>query len=123
MQRLIGGRRQPHRSTIRRTCFVICLWAPLAAAGSPTAADYFARYDGDGDGRVSLAEYQTYLARGFAQMDRNSDGQISGDEWPRSGLPALTLQRHLANLANVFYRQDSDHNGYLDSTELLAPPR
>lgn len=123
MQRLIGGRRQQRCLASRHACFFISLWVPIAAAGSPTVNAYFARYDRDGDGRVSLLEYQAYLARGFEQMDRNRDGRIERSEWPQPGRHELSRAQHLGHLAAVFHRQDANGDGFLDLAEFAAPPR
>ena len=103
--------------------FLLLGFTALASANPPGPAEYLARYDTDSDRRVSLAEYQAYLARGFAQMDRNRDGRIDALEWPRPGRRALTLAQHHRHLAAAFHRQDIDGDGFLDLTELTAPPR
>jgi len=103
--------------------FLLLACAPLVSASPPALADYLARYDSDGDGRVSLIEYQAYLARGFAQMDRNRDGRIDRNEWPHPGPGELSLSQHLRNLAAAFHRQDIDGDTFLDLGELTAPPR
>ncbi len=97
--------------------------APFAA----TPADYLARMDADGDGRVSLAEYQAWMTRGFRAMDRNGDGILQDGELPpgmilRPSQPR-TLDAFLANLARAFARLDRDGDGHLDAAELAAPPR
>jgi len=96
--------------------------APLIAA-SP--ADYLARMDQDGDGRVSLREYQDHLSRGFLQMDRDGDGVLSAAELPAGtrSRRAPTLEAHRRSLAAVFDRQDLDNDGYLDARELASPLR
>lgn len=92
-------------------------------AESPAA--YVLRMDLDGDRRVSLAEYQDYLSRGFQQMDRNADGRLSVDELPPGtrARRAPTIESHRRALAASFDRQDRDNNGFLDAPELAAPPR
>ena len=86
-------------------------------------AAYLSRLDGDGDGRVSLAEYQAYLSRGFHDMDRDGDGVLRGDEWPVPGTRPRRLDDLLADLARQFVRLDLDGDGHLDPHELTAPPR
>ena len=44
------------------------------------AGDYLARMDADGDGRVSLAEYQDWMGYAFARMDRDRDGVLDARE-------------------------------------------
>lgn len=94
-----------------------------AAVAAPSTAQYLAGYDGDGDGRVSLAEYQAYLSRGFERMDRNADGRVAGDEWPQPNRRVMRRSQHLANLAAMFRRQDRNGDGFLSLLELTAPPR
>lgn len=95
---------------------------PVSAQAS--RADYLQRFDTNGDGRVSLREYQDYMSRGFHAMDRNGDGVLSAGELP-SGVSwrgPLTLEAHLRNLARAFGRLDLNHDGQLDARELTAPP-
>ena len=102
------------------------LW--LAAAGLSQAqvrdtGDYLARMDSDGNGTVSLAEYQQWMGYAFERMDRNGDGTLSPGELPGGRGRAVTRQAHLATLAAAFKRQDLDGNGVLDARELAAPPQ
>ena len=89
-----------------------------------TRAEYLRRFDTNGDGRVSLREYQDYMSRGFRAMDRNGDGVLSAAELPagarRHG--AITLEGHLRALARTFDLLDVNNDGYLDAYELTAPP-
>lgn len=53
----------------------------------------FVKYDTDGDGRVSFAEYQArqtaMLTRGFQILDQNSDGSLSQEEYARIVSPPV----------------------------------
>jgi len=102
------------------------LLAPAARAAHPsTVSAYLRMFDSNGDGKVSLAEYQAHMLHGFRAMDRNHDGIIEPGEQPpgprRHG--AITERQYRHNLAAVFHRQDTDHDGFLDAHELAAPPR
>jgi Ca2+-binding EF-hand superfamily protein len=106
--------------------FFVC--ACLGLAASPQAqvrasGDYLARMDRDGDGRVSLVEYQDWLSYAFDAMDRNHDGVLAPDELPGGRGAAITRTQHRARLADAFRRQDRDHDGFLGARELAAPPR
>ncbi len=112
----------------RCICLAIAaLAAPwsLPAASPATPSAYLRLMDGNGDGRISLREYQTWMRHGFDHMDRNGDGIIETAEMPPGGRrrTALTLARYNRQLAATFHRQDTDHDGYLDARELAAPPR
>ncbi|MCR6625885.1 MAG: calcium-dependent protein kinase 21 [Pseudoxanthomonas sp.] len=97
---------------------------PFAATAQVTATgEYLARMDTDGDGRVSLAEYQAWMSYAFDGMDRNRDGVLSVDELPGGRGKPITRDTHLAQLAARFERQDADGDGFLSAKELAAPPR
>lgn len=108
--------------------FFICVVSVLSAA-TPLAAqvvqtgDYLARMDSDGDGRVSLEEYQAWMGYAFTQMDRNGDGVLQMDELPAGRGHSVTRAEHRQRLAERFALQDANHDGYLDAKELAAPPR
>lgn len=118
-----NGRWAPRRQPGGQRLVLLLAFSPLLIAGPPNLADYLARFDSDGDRRVSLAEYQAYLSRGFTRMDRNRDGRIDESEWPQPGNRALTWDAHQRNLAATFRRQDVNADHFLDLIELTAPPR
>lgn len=96
----------------------------LPATAQVTAArDYLARMDADGDGRVSLQEYQAWMGYAFTQMDRNLDGRLTADELPGGRGREVSLEEHRRRLADAFRRQDSNRDGVLDARELAAPPQ
>ncbi|HEX7339398.1 MAG TPA: hypothetical protein VF271_05635 [Rhodanobacteraceae bacterium] len=90
-----------------------------------TSSPLMALFDTNHDGHVSLAEYQAYMARGFARLDANGDGVIEPDEFPRGthAKKPLTQAAHRRQVARQFHRQDVNHDGFLDARELAAPPR
>ena len=93
-----------------------------ASAQVRGSADYLARMDADGDGRVSLAEYQQWMGYAFEQMDADGDGVLRGTELPGGRGAPVTRSRHRSALEAGFRRQDRDGDGYLDAAELAAPP-
>jgi hypothetical protein len=110
--------------TATALAFVLCLAAPTpAAAQVHDSADYLARMDSDGDGRVSLAEYQAWMGYAFARMDRDGDGVLAAHELPGGRGKPVSLAAHRAALAAAFARQDRNGDGHLDAAELAAPPR
>lgn len=92
-------------------------------AAVETTGSYLQRMDSDGDGRISLDEYQAWMGYGFARMDRNGDGVLSADELPGGRGKPITHAAHVAQIAQRFARQDADGDGYLSARELAAPPR
>ncbi|UNK42909.1 EF-hand domain-containing protein [Luteimonas sp. S4-F44] len=98
-------------------------FATTAGAQVARTAEYLQRMDTDGDGRVSLAEYQAWMGYAFDRMDRNDDGVLSADELPGGQGRPITRAEHLARLAATFNRQDRNRDGYLDARELAAPPQ
>jgi hypothetical protein len=72
--------------------------AQKAPAQQATAADTFAAMDTDHDGKITRAEWKGN-AIGFAMLDRNGDGVLSGDELkpagqtPAQGAPAARPPR------------------------------
>lgn len=115
-------------TTHRRGCLAlaaaIAALSPFVQAQSVHGtSDYLARMDADRDGRVSLAEYQAWMAYGFDAMDRDHDGVLSPAELPGSRGAPLTRDAHRARLAATFARQDRNRDGVLDAAELATPPR
>jgi len=97
---------------------------PVAAfAQVSQTTDYLALMDTDGDGRVSLDEYQQWMGYAFARMDRDGDGVLAPDELPGGKGQPVTREAHHARLAERFRKQDANGDGMLDANELAAPPR
>jgi hypothetical protein len=94
-----------------------------AVAQVTASRDYLARMDADGNGRVSLDEYQAWMGYAFAQMDRNRDDRLTPDELPGGRGREVSLAEHRQRLADAFHRQDSNRDGVLDARELAAPPQ
>ncbi|MCJ0826398.1 EF-hand domain-containing protein [Luteimonas sp. 50] len=100
---------------------VLLPWAAQAQLQQST--DYLARMDGDHDGRVSLPEYQAWMAYAFDAMDRDHDGVLAVSELPGGRGQPVTRSQHRERLAAAFGRQDRNGDGSLDARELAAPPR
>lgn len=100
--------------------------APAPAPASPPpqrSGDYLGRMDTDGDGRISVTEYQDWLSYAFDGMDLDHDGVLSAAEQPGGRGEPITRETHRARLAERFRRQDVDRSGFLDAKELAAPPQ
>jgi hypothetical protein len=98
--------------------------APAPSPPPPQrSGDYLGRMDVDGDGKVSMGEYQDWLSYAFDGMDRDHDGVLSAAEQPGGRGAPITRAEHRARLAERFRRQDVDRSGFLDAKELAAPPQ
>jgi len=86
-------------------------------------SDYLARMDGDGDGRVGLAEYLDWMSYAFDARDLDRDGVLSAEELPGGKGQAITREQHRERLAATFKKQDVNHDGSLSARELAAPPQ
>ncbi|MCO5094535.1 MAG: EF-hand domain-containing protein [Xanthomonadaceae bacterium] len=111
---------------LRHVCAIVAalLFASFATLAQASRSEYLSWFDTDGDGRVSLTEYQDYLSQGFHAMDRNGDGVLSASEMP-AGVrlrTATTLESRRRALTRMFDRLDLDNDGYLDANELTAVP-
>lgn len=98
------------------------LLAASATAQVERTGDYLARMDGDGDGRISQAEYVAWMGYAFERMDADGDGVLATAELPGGKGKPITLEEHRRRLAERFVRQDADKDGYLDARELAVPP-
>lgn len=107
---------------MRRLILLLACLPMIVAAQVTRTGDYLAKMDGDGDGRVSLGEYQDWMGYAFDGMDRNRDGVLSPDEQPGGKGRPLSLDEHRQRLASRFARQDANRDGFLDARELAAPP-
>ncbi|MGO4262909.1 calcium-dependent protein kinase 21 [Lysobacter sp. TAB13] len=106
----------------------LCLLSPALCVAQvvTSTGDYLSRMDADGDGKISLSEYQDWLSYAFDAMDANHDGVLDATEQPASGRGAratLTREQHRQTLAERFRKQDRNHDGWLDARELASPPQ
>lgn len=77
-----------------------------------------APFDTDGDGRLSLAEFQIRSMGDFDAADRNQDQVLGGDELP-AGAEPVTRAEFQARVAARFASADLDGDGYIDAGELI----
>ncbi|TYT25891.1 hypothetical protein FZO89_06290 [Luteimonas viscosa] len=100
------------------------LLLPVALLAQVTrTGEYLAKMDTDGDGRVSLTEYQDWMSYAFDGMDLDADGVLTASEQPGGKGKPLTRDQHRVRLAERFRRQDANGDGFLDARELAAPPQ
>ena len=100
-----------------------CALPLLASAQVQRTGDYLSKMDGDGDGKVALAEYQDWLGYAFVGMDRDRDGVLSPSEQPGGRGAPLTIAEHRARIAERFRKQDANRDGFLNARELASPPQ
>lgn len=78
----------------------------------------FDRVDADGDGAISRAEYRSVQAARWPQIDRNGDGYLTEDDFPRAAARRARMQ-----LAEIAYL-DTDGDGRISQNEFVdgQPP-
>lgn len=80
---------------------------PPAADERSREAKRFARYDRDGDARVSRPEYLASRVKAFERLDANGDGKLGFEEWAK-------------RTTDKFQTADGDRNGALDAKEFAT---
>ena len=94
-----------------------------------TAKAMLDRMDRNVDGKISFEEYRNAMIRRFGARDRNDDGVLEGDEFPKEWLAGadvqeatgkVTWEQFAIQLVVVFDQFDSDKDGQLDAAELAA---
>lgn len=87
------------------------------------------RMDRNQDGMISLEEYRNAMIRRFGARDRNDDGVLEGDEFPKEWLAGaaaqgasgkVTFEQLSAELPIVFDRFDANKDGQLEAVEIAA---
>jgi len=101
----------------------VCIGALLAAQPSyaQTQQDYFNAKDANGDGKVSLDEFQGSLRYAFDRIDTNQNDVIDAEEALVPRMRGITRTRHQRNIDAQFARQDKNRNGTLSVAELTEP--
>ena len=115
------------RAALATVAALACCWRPCVQRRAPsTISAYLRLFDTNGDGRVSLREYQAHMSarlrrHGSQQRRHHRSGRATArPASPRRRSPRASIRR---NLAAAFHRQDTNHDGFLDARELAAPPR
>lgn len=105
--------------------FACALFAPAlpATAQVQRTSDYLSKMDSNGDGKVSVGEYQDWMSYAFDAMDRDHDGVLATAEQPGGRGKPISRSEHRARLAERFRKQDLNHDGFLSARELAAPPQ
>jgi Ca2+-binding EF-hand superfamily protein len=84
------------------------LW-PIASYAAP-------RGDADGDGKLSLGEFQMAAQKRLLRADKDTDGKLSLQEW--LARPATAKAKH--DPTKLFNRLDANKDGQLDAAEIEA---
>jgi Ca2+-binding EF-hand superfamily protein len=108
------------------------LFAASAYAADPpgdTTSRLLQRMDRNGDGKISFEEYRNAMLRRFDARDKNQDGVLDGEEFPKEWLAGAGIEdaQHKISrddfsdqLAPTFDRFDADKDGQLAGAELDA---
>ena len=97
------------RSVPSYAIFASILVCAVAAGGAP-------RGDADGDGKLSLTEFQTLAQKRLLRADKNADGKLSLDAW----LARPVAAKRKTDPSKIFMRFDANGDGLLDTTEIDA---
>lgn len=99
-----------------RIRYVSSLAIVAAALLSPMIGDAAPRGDADGDGKLSLTEFQATAQKRLMRADKDADGKLSLQEW--LARPAATKAKH--DPTKQFNRLDANKDSQLDAAELEA---
>ncbi|MDI1252357.1 hypothetical protein [Thermomonas sp.] len=113
------------RPGVTTALFACTLFASSLSATAQVqrTSEYLSKMDVDGDGKVSLAEYQDWMSYAFDAMDRDHDGVLAPAEQPGGRGKPVSRVEHRTRLAERFRKQDLNHDGFLSARELAAPPQ
>jgi Ca2+-binding EF-hand superfamily protein len=78
------------------------------------AADAAPRGDSDGDGKLTLAEFQTMTKERLMRADASADDRISFEEW--KARPASAKAK--GDPSRIFRRIDANGDGFVDAAEV-----
>lgn len=99
-----------------RIRYVSSLAIVAAVLLRPMAGDAAPRGDADGDGKLSLTEFQTAAQKRLIRADKDADGKLSLQEW--LARPAAAKAKH--DPTKQFNRLDANKDSQLDAAELEA---
>ena len=89
--------------------------AVLGAFGPSGAAEVIAAVDGDGDGALTQAEIDAFLAAQLEEADADGDGAVSVEEFA-----PLYFERTRPAMVDAFQALDADGSGTVAAGELDA---
>lgn len=120
-----GARHSAYNAGMRsRLLLLAATCLPCTALAQVNAtSDYLARMDADGDGRISVLEFQDWMTYAFDARDTDRDGVLAPAEQPGGKGQPITRTQHRDRLAATFRKQDTNGDGFLSAKELAAPPQ
>jgi hypothetical protein len=99
-----------------RIGYVSSLAIAAAALLWPITGDSAPRGDANGDGTLSLSEFQSAAQKRLMRADKDADGKLSLQEW--LARPAAAKAKH--DPTKQFNRLDANKDSQLDATEIEA---
>ncbi len=93
--------------------------AGLVISGAISGSASAQRADADGDGHISLAEFQASRSGALLARDGDGDGRVSASEWAAGGMKARSKAER-RDPAKAFARFDRSGDGYLDRAEIAT---
>jgi len=112
-----------------KTLIAAGLSLAIAASAAPAFAKGAKSTDQDGDGRISMQEFQAKHERLFQRLDRDSDGQVTRAEFDRKAARKMSRKTSNGEQASGkgkrggkdrFAKYDVDGDGALTRDEYLA---
>ena len=85
------------------------------------AEKMFKEADTNGDGAISMTEFNAFQAGHFKRMDANGDGKITRDEMEAGH--KKQMGKGTTHLDKRFNAADANHDGGLDREEVKAMPQ
>lgn len=89
----------------------LCLAAALLSPATATAGS---RVDANGDGKLTLAEFQSMARERLMRADTSADGRISLEDWKARS--AATKAK--GDPARMFRRIDVNNDSFIDASEI-----
>ena len=118
-----------HRGTlVVVSCVAFSIATAFADSGTPPGGMHgpleermFKESDANGDGAISLSEFNIFQARQFKRMDNDGDGKITHEEM-EAGHKKKKMGSGTTHLEQRFIAADANQDSGLDRTEARMMP-